>query len=465
MMKNKNSNKVAPLLSPKKFVETKARNLPIYECYVNSDWKETHMANVVVMRKHANEKITAGIYLVDLLCLGVKDTVYVYNDEELGLKERVFESQNDDLQFEKIDYMLAHNIVYAGHDFALEFGIKPDAEFATTKYILEDDTDDIELIDIEVGDKEGNPVLIVKQSGQYADALMKLKKNAGEGNYTYLVEGESFGEEDFDESEYDDLDDYLEGEINPFAASNIKSSDLLDKDKVSTRSRPEMFSLQIEVYLRLLLDNETHFVYEAGIEFDWIDGALSYPEYITDVEIANCEAALDELKAEALQNNYGDRFNEIVMNILDKYSPNLLLASTFHLQELMGANDEMYKKTTELLQPFVSKHPLAVLTLAIYELVKNGSISAYDYILHEEDLRKIFPQVVNFSAIELLIFFLMKVVKYTRDNNLKQALKYYQLVSNINVSNWVLLPVQSEFLAFIDGHIKESIGSAESPTF
>eukprot|EP01035_Chromulina_nebulosa_P006031 gene6031-8170_t len=167
------------------------------------------MANVVVMRKHANQKITAGIYLVDLLCLGVKDTTFIYNEDELVLKERVLEGMSGDMIFEKIDYPLAHNIVYAGHDYAMDYDIKPDADFAITKYILEEDNDEIELIEIEVGDDDGKPVLIVQQVGQHADALLKLKKNAGEGDYTYVV-GEDLDDEDLNEDEYDDLDDYKE---------------------------------------------------------------------------------------------------------------------------------------------------------------------------------------------------------------------------------------------------------------
>src|SRR6187549_826965 len=105
-------------LSPKKYIETKARTLPIYKCLVNKDWKVGKIADVVVMRKHVNGNITAGIYLVDLLCLGVKDTFFIFNESEDSINERLESPCN---VFVPIDYNTAHNIVYAGHDFAMDY--------------------------------------------------------------------------------------------------------------------------------------------------------------------------------------------------------------------------------------------------------------------------------------------------------------------------------------------------------
>ena len=53
-------------------IRTRARSLPIDRCFVSSDWEESKSANVIVTRKHVNGNITYGIYLVDLLLLGVQ---------------------------------------------------------------------------------------------------------------------------------------------------------------------------------------------------------------------------------------------------------------------------------------------------------------------------------------------------------------------------------------------------------
>src|SRR5207248_2257023 len=122
-------------LSPKKYIQTRARTLPIYKCFVNKNWKTGGIADVFVLRRHVNGHVTAGVYLVDLSCLGVKDTFFFFNEEESEVMGKVPMSM-----FMEIDYALAHNIIYAAHDFALEYDIHPHKEFSITKQILEEDT-------------------------------------------------------------------------------------------------------------------------------------------------------------------------------------------------------------------------------------------------------------------------------------------------------------------------------------
>jgi hypothetical protein len=176
-------------LSPEKYITTRARTLPIHKCLVNEGWETSKMAQVIVMRRHVTGNVTIGMYLVDLLCLGIKDTHYYFNILPSEFEERI----EDGPEFMEISYDLAHNIVYAGHDFAMEFEIKPCAEFTVTQYILEEDNNNIPLIDISTGDEEGMPHLMAEPGGNYHDALAKLRQHAGEGNYHYTI---GIGKED-----------------------------------------------------------------------------------------------------------------------------------------------------------------------------------------------------------------------------------------------------------------------------
>jgi len=67
-MANKNKEKVIQMLSPENYIRKKARSLPIYECWVNTNWEGSGMANIVIARSHTNGNITFCIYLVDLYC-------------------------------------------------------------------------------------------------------------------------------------------------------------------------------------------------------------------------------------------------------------------------------------------------------------------------------------------------------------------------------------------------------------
>jgi hypothetical protein len=150
-MKNtKQSNQ----LSPEQYLRTRVRKLPIDSCYINQNWKETGMANIVVVRRHSNQNYTLGIYLVDLFALGTKDAFFKFNVPESVILEIINNSQGE--TFIKAEYTLVHNIIYGANAFAEDNGFEVCKEFELVQNILEEDTEEIELIEIEFG-KDGEP--------------------------------------------------------------------------------------------------------------------------------------------------------------------------------------------------------------------------------------------------------------------------------------------------------------------
>ena len=199
MAKN-NKGKVIQMLSPENYIRKKARTLPVYECQVNDDWKEQGVAHVIVARKHTNGNITVCFYLVDLFCLGVKNTQYFFNIPEADYQDKMDGMEHVD--FKPISYALAHNIVFAGIEFAEEYGFKPHKEFTSvTKFLLEEDTEDVELIDIECG-RDGKPFFV---SGPFDDqvkinqVIAQLERTAGAGNYDFLLEEE---DDEFEDDQF-----------------------------------------------------------------------------------------------------------------------------------------------------------------------------------------------------------------------------------------------------------------------
>lgn len=140
------------------YIRTRARKLPIDACYINESWKESGLASVIIVRKHSNNNYTFGVYLVDIFALGTKDTFYNFNVPESKLSEMLDRMQDD--KFIKVEYALVHNIIYGGNEFAEDNGYKISKDFKLTQFILEEDSEDIEFIDIEFG-KEGEPFLII----------------------------------------------------------------------------------------------------------------------------------------------------------------------------------------------------------------------------------------------------------------------------------------------------------------
>lgn len=176
------------MFSPEKYIRQKARTLPVYECWANNNWKETGLAHIVVARKHSNGNITMGTYLVDLKCLGIKDSSYWFNVSELEFRE-ILEHANNSMEMEPVSYTLAHNIVFAGIEFAEEFGFNPHKDFTSVaQYILEEDTEEIELLEIECG-IDGKPAYIQgphESDTRAARIIAQLERTAGPGNYTFI---------------------------------------------------------------------------------------------------------------------------------------------------------------------------------------------------------------------------------------------------------------------------------------
>lgn len=143
-------------LSPENYIRTKARNLPLGNCYINANWQSFGMATIIVIRKHTNGNFTVGVYLVDTFARGTKDTFYRFNIDKQSLDEII---DGTGSQLTIADYVLVHNIIYGANNFAEEHDFKISKEFRTTQYILEEDDDNIELIEFEFG-QNGEPLII-----------------------------------------------------------------------------------------------------------------------------------------------------------------------------------------------------------------------------------------------------------------------------------------------------------------
>lgn len=129
-----------------------------------------------------------------------KDSVFRFNQTPFEYKE--FISEISDADFTKIDYELTHNIIYAGIEFAETFGIYPCKDFQeVTRYILEEDPDAIDLIEIECG-YDDKPMIIIGPDNkiQMQKTISHLEKKVGKDGF---IVKEVLDEMDDDDSKYD----------------------------------------------------------------------------------------------------------------------------------------------------------------------------------------------------------------------------------------------------------------------
>ena len=179
MAKKKQSQQ---MLSPIEFLKKKIRLVPLYKCYKTVDMDKCGEGNVVVVRRHLNNKYSFGVYLVDKFCCGVKDSFYKLHTTEADL-ELVLSR----LEFTEIDYVEAHNLIYGAIEWAEEAGISPDSSFNLSKYILEEDTDDIPVMDIEFGHK-GKYLLFCTNQSDFRKYSAILTRNGIDFEHVYPID-------------------------------------------------------------------------------------------------------------------------------------------------------------------------------------------------------------------------------------------------------------------------------------
>jgi hypothetical protein len=205
--KNKKKKPSAPQqqMSPMKYVTTgRARLLPIFECWITPNWEEQGLITIIVARKHSTGNVTFATYLMDLYCLGLKDTTTIFSKPDFEYREITAQMFMNHGGKQLIHYTLAHNIIYGGIAYAEDLGFKPEKDWSMSQFILEEDTEDIELIDVTFG-KGGKPYFVNGPYDNVNKIVAKLESSVGKGNFEVTIIDGGFDFED--EFEYDDDDD------------------------------------------------------------------------------------------------------------------------------------------------------------------------------------------------------------------------------------------------------------------
>lgn len=476
---------MAQQLSPKQYIQTKARTLPVYKCFVNKDWQEAHEANVFIMRRHNNGNITAAMYLVDLLCLGIKDTFYFFNEPEGELMEQL--GGEFIIIHSEVGYNLAHNIIYAAHDFAMEFDIKPHADFAVTKFLLEEDNDEIELIDIETGDN-GVPHLMVNHAGQYSDALAKLKKNAGEGNYFYTIADEQDEDDEYeDESDDDDfevvpgdyeaggenydydenadddgdltmmLDEIEVGSLTVLDASFIADEDIFNEHEVSEREEDEKLTINVEAGIRALRTAKPE-LFEDDEELDEITAGfatgIALNTDITTAQKDEYSAIADELIAfyeKLVADGGGPAGIEKAwkVSLLEKHGHNPLIAKMIFEGSVADADTELNTLAKNCMLALAPSHVIVLLSLALAALIKQDDVDKYLAIYNSSDIVDALPERTGFDLESVNTYCLIQALVSIRDKDLAPAIYYYYLAADTEEHSNLLPPIQAELLQAI----------------
>lgn len=198
-------------LKPENYIRKHARKLPIYECLIQDDWEVTKFTPMVITRQRTNGNLVSGTYIVDLQCLGVKDTHFIYNIDPYSYREHIEQmGVGMNVDFIKIDPNLAFNIIYGAVEFAEDCGFEPHKDFTkVTEYLL-DDVGTIDFVEVRFGGKDGKPFFFAGPFDDSAKIMATLQKNVGDGNFDFVAaldpSAEIYLPDDLDTIEGEEID-------------------------------------------------------------------------------------------------------------------------------------------------------------------------------------------------------------------------------------------------------------------
>lgn len=160
-------------MSPEKYITTRARKLPLGKTYICREGASEGTYAIIVTRVHTGGRLTIGLYLLDMFCIGVKDSFYYFSMDSEDFKERILSGR---IHYEEVEYTEAHNLVYGALEYGEEAGINPAPEFKVSEYILEPDDDNIPLMEFEFG-HNGVRELVIGPDYREMKYIPVLEKN------------------------------------------------------------------------------------------------------------------------------------------------------------------------------------------------------------------------------------------------------------------------------------------------
>jgi len=142
----------------------------------------------MLSRIQPDGNLVAGVYLVDILCLGLKNTFANANLSTSSYRARLRDPIRNMQGLETCPIDLAHTIVYGGIDFAGQFGFQPHRDFKLSRHLLEDREGLVLRGDVEFG-KDGRPVYVSGPDDDVRRIVAQLQASAGEGNFDFMIGG------------------------------------------------------------------------------------------------------------------------------------------------------------------------------------------------------------------------------------------------------------------------------------
>jgi len=391
-------------------IRTRARKLPIDKCYISKNWETSPEADVAIARRHTNGNITTGFFRVDLKLRGVKECSYDFNVSPLRLDELLERFPN---MFEECDYNLAHNVILAAVEFAEEFGFAPHKNFKTAQYILEEDTEDIPMMEIPLGDN-GIPVLTIPHGENCEREIALLNKTAG---INYKVQHlDKDGNPIAKERPYAEvLDEALATSFNEFAdkyhgAKTMTERqvmiDLIYVARVFTKEEQDQIDAEVQ---RIVSDPRVRMPFET--EHDYDDEFQS----IVDLFVEGKK----------------DRAIAASRKLISKYDNDPFLWDIF-IDNLSIDSDCVDGPVVQEAYALFPENPAIKAWYAEYLAQEDRIDEVFELFDNKPDLNALTTENIHINARTLVSFCLAYAAAWINKKDILRAEPYYQIINHID---------------------------------
>ena len=167
-----------------------AAKWPLHEVLLSSGWEaQAALVTILVARRSPmSNKVAAGLFLVDLACLGVKSAqVKLFAgpaEYRTGLRAHALNIQ----PMVAAEFDLVAKIIATGLEYAANLGFKPDPVFAQAQHLLAGSDPAACATPVPTGGPAGQPLFV---AGPYDDArrvVDQLTRTVGAGNFHYIAQ-------------------------------------------------------------------------------------------------------------------------------------------------------------------------------------------------------------------------------------------------------------------------------------
>jgi len=160
---------------------------PLHECWIAKEWQEEGaIVQVVVSRLSSQGQVAAGVFLVDLGCLGVKNAFGGVFDTRLTYAQELREHTLATQEMIECSLDLAAKVIRDAVAYARDLGFSPHRDYRDAMLVLSDANPDACDETVPLG-MDGKPFFV---SGPYdnVDRIMaKLTRRLGPDGFHFMA--------------------------------------------------------------------------------------------------------------------------------------------------------------------------------------------------------------------------------------------------------------------------------------